>query len=312
MIGPVRAALVRITGHVTTLRTRIEAAGVERTFFICSTPRTGSTMLGNLLAETALVGRAGEVFGERFRRDVMPGLSRDGFDEYLVVQSARRARDTGTLGIKLHWDQVELLMHLLRLRRGLGGANDREVLEAVFPSPSFVWISREDTLAQAVSWWKAMTTGRWTDGQPASGEPRFDADGIRGRLRGIEQHTKGWERWFEANHVEPLRLTYEQLAAEPAVQARRVLEFVGVDVPEGFGVVPRTQVHSDAVNQEWIRRYRDAPRPLDSAPKRARGPAAAGRVRVGLVAASLSVLVLLCMLFVVLPEELGDRPYNVF
>ena len=127
-----RAALVRLTGHVSTLRRRIEAAGVERSFFICSTPRTGSTMLGNLLGETGLVGRAGEYFGEPFRRDVVPGLTRRGFDDYLVG-CTRHARGTGALGIKLQWDQVEVFLHLLRLRRGLGEATDAEVLAAVFP-----------------------------------------------------------------------------------------------------------------------------------------------------------------------------------
>ncbi len=256
MLVPVRASLVRLSAHVSTLRGRIEAAGVERSFFICSTPRTGSTMLGNLLADTGLVGRAGEYFGEFFRRDVVPGLSRGRFDDYLV-DCTRHARGTGTLGIKLHWDQVEVFLYLLRLRRGLGEANDREVIERVFPRPSCVAMTRKDTLAQAVSWWKAITTGRWTDGRPATGEPRFDPDGIEGRLRAIARENGAWRRWFEENGVDPLRLTYEELVADPTATARRVLELVGVDVPTGFAGAPGTEQQADAVNEEWIRRYRE-------------------------------------------------------
>ena len=251
-----RASLVRLAGHVTTLRRRIEAAGIVRTFFICSTPRTGSTMLGNLLANSGLVGRAGEYFGEPFRQDVVPGLSRRGFDDYLV-DCTRHARGTGTLGIKLHWDQVEVFVHLLRLRRGVRGLCDREVIEAVFPGPRFVWLTREDTLAQAVSWWKAITSGKWTDGRPVTGEAVFDVDGIAGRVRRIEQHTEAWRGWMEANSVEPLRMTYEELAAAPTATARRVLAFVGVAAPDGFAVVPATERQADAVNEDWIRRYRE-------------------------------------------------------
>jgi LPS sulfotransferase NodH len=214
-------------------------------------------MLGNLLAETGLVGRAGETFGEPFRRDVVPTLSRRAFDDYLVRESARRARGTTTLGFKLHWDQVELFLYLLRLRRGLGSATDAGVITAVFPSPHYVFMTREDTLAQAVSWWKSITTGKWVDGQPAKGEPRFDADGIAGRVRQIEAHTQAWQRWFDANGIEPLAVTYERLAADPTREARRVLEFVGVEVPADFTVVPRTEVHANAVNSEWIERYRE-------------------------------------------------------
>jgi trehalose 2-sulfotransferase len=250
-----RASLVRLVGHVSTLRTRIEAAGVERTFLVCSTPRTGSTMLGNLLADTGLAGRAGEYFGEVFRRDVVPGLSRRRFDDYLV-DCTRHARGTGALGIKLHWDQVEVFLHLLRLRRGLRGSSDRQVVDAVFPAPRFVWMTREDTLAQAVSWWKAMTSGKWTDGRPVTGEPTFDFDGIAGRVRRIDEHTEAWRHWFETNEIEPLRLTYEELAADPAGTARRVLAFVGVDVPTDLAVAPHTEQQADAVNEDWIRRYR--------------------------------------------------------
>ncbi len=219
-------------------------------------------MLGNLLADTGLVGRAGEYFGEFFRRDVVPGLSRAGFDDYLVG-CTQHARGTGTLGIKLHWDQVEVFLHLLRLRRGLRGASDRQVIEAVFPAPRFVWITREDTLAQGVSWWKAITSGKWTDGRAVTGEPAFDVDGIAGRVRRIDEHTEAWRLWFEANRIEPLRLTYEELAADPTGTARRVLTFIGVDVPEGFAVAPGTEQQADAVNEDWIRRYRElaGPRP---------------------------------------------------
>jgi LPS sulfotransferase NodH len=257
MLAPVRASLVRLISHVSTLRGRIEAAGIERTFFVCSTPRTGSTMLGNLLADSGLVGRAGEAFGEPFRRDVVPTLSRRDFDDYLVRESDRRARGTGTLGYKLHWDQVEVFLYLLRLRRGLGGATDAEVVAAVFPEPRYVFMTREDSLAQAVSWWKSITTGKWIDGETASGEPTFDADGIGERLRQIEAHNQAWQHWFEANRVEPLRLTYEQLVSDPAREARRILEFVGVDVPAGFAIAPRTEVQADALNRQWIKRYRE-------------------------------------------------------
>jgi trehalose 2-sulfotransferase len=254
----VRASLVRLTGHVSTIRRRLERAGVERTFFICSTPRTGSMMLADLLADTGLAGRADEFFGEPFRQQVVPGLTRRGFDDYLVgcTDKARR----GTFGVKLHWDQVEVFLHLLRLRRGLGDSSDGQVIEAVFPGPTYVFLSREDTLAQAVSWWKAIGSGKWVDEESPAAEPRFDAAGITGRARRIGDHNQAWRRWFEANGVEPLHVTYEELAADPARTARRVLGHVGVDVSDNLHVEPRTERQADAVNDEWIRRYRELTR----------------------------------------------------
>jgi LPS sulfotransferase NodH len=251
-----RTRIVSLGSHVSELRRRLEAAGVERTFFVCSTPRTGSTMLGNTLAETGLVGRAGEYFGEAFRRKIVPGLTRRGFDDYLVA-CARHARGTGTLGVKLHWDQVDVFVHLLRLRRGLRGATDADVIDAVFPAPRHVWLTREDTLAQAVSWWRSMGSGKWTDGRAVTGEPVFDTDGIAGRERRIEEHTEAWRRWFEQNGIEPLALTYEQLAADPTATIRETLAFLGVAAPPDLTIEPTTERQADELNEDWIRRYRE-------------------------------------------------------
>ncbi|MGH3001729.1 MAG: Stf0 family sulfotransferase [Gaiellaceae bacterium] len=35
------------------------------------------------------------------------------------------------------------------------------VFGRVFSNPRFVWIGREDVVAQAVSWWKAIQTEQW-------------------------------------------------------------------------------------------------------------------------------------------------------
>jgi LPS sulfotransferase NodH len=51
-------------------------------------------------------------------------------------------------------------------------------------------------------------------------------------------------------------VTYEQLAADPACEARRVLAFIEVDVPAGLVIAPVTERQGDAINEDWISRYR--------------------------------------------------------
>ena len=79
----------------------------------------------------------------------------------------------------------------------------------------------------------------------------------RGPTARDRRENGAWRRWFEENGVDPLRLTYEELVADPTATARRVLELVGVDVPTGFAGAPGTEQQADAVNEEWIRRYRE-------------------------------------------------------
>jgi len=237
------------------VRGRIEGGGVGRSFFLCATPRSGSNLLARLLAGTQLVGLA----GERFNHHELPGWARAHPGTYLV-ECAKDARGTGVLGLKLHWDQVERFLGLLRRLRGVGGLSHRELVERVFPEPSFVWLRREDEVAQGVSWWKAKTSGAWLGGREPRGEPWFDFEEIDARVRRVREHNDAWARWFAANRLDPLSITYEEVAADPLRAVRRVLVHLGLDAPAVLAVEPRTQRQADAVNEDWIRRYRELTR----------------------------------------------------
>jgi LPS sulfotransferase NodH len=263
-VDSLRASLLRLavnlrlvrTEHVASLRRRIEAEGIGSSFVVCSTPRTGSTMLADALESTGLVGRPREWLGVRFTSEVLPAIGRRGFPDY-VVECARSAADSGVFGLKLHWYQGELLLHLLRLMRGTRALSDREVLEASLPDPRFVWLRREDEVAQAVSWWKATATGAWLHSGSATSEPAFDFAAIDARVRQVRRQTEAWKGWFEANGLAPLRITYEQLVHDPAATTRGVLAFLDVEVPAGLEIAPRTRRQGGAVNEEWARRYRE-------------------------------------------------------
>lgn len=238
-------------GRVTEARAELERVGVERSFLICATPRSGSNMLARMLSDTDLVGLA----GERFNHSELPGWAHRRPVRYLEACAAD-ARGTGVFGLKLHWDQVERFLAFLHSLRG-APAGDRELVEAVFPQPRYVHLRREDPVAQGVSWWKARTSGAWIGGREAPREPAFDFDGIDERVQRVQEHDAEWGRWFDANGLEPLELTYEQLVADPAAVVGRTLEFLGLDLPVGLVVEARTERQADEVNEDWIRRYRE-------------------------------------------------------
>ncbi len=236
--------------RATDVHGRIEGGGVGRSFFLCATPRSGSNLLARLLAGTQLVGLA----GERFNHHELPGWAHARPGAYLV-ECAKDARGTSVLGLKLHWDQVEPFLGLLRRLRGVGGLSDRELVERVFPEPTFVWLRREDEVAQGVSWWKAKTSGAWLGGRAGRREPWFDFDEIDTRIRRVREHNDAWARWFSSNSLDPLSITYEEVAAEPVPAVGRVLLHLGLDAPADLAIEPRTQRQADDVNREWIDRY---------------------------------------------------------
>lgn len=263
-LNGLRGALLRLavqlrlarSEDVESVRRRIEEQEIRSSFVLCSTPRSGSTMLADLLESTALVGRPREWLGVGFTTEVLPAIGRRGFADY-VVRSAGSARATGVFGLKLHWYQSELLFHLLRLLRGTRGLSDRQLLEASLPDPRFLWLQRDDDVAQAVSWWKATATGVWLHGGASAGEPEFDFEAIDARVRQVRRQNDAWRQWFAEMGIEPLTITYEELVRDPAAVTRSVLAYLELEAPAGLVIEPRTVRQGGARNEEWARRYRE-------------------------------------------------------
>lgn len=237
---------------VADLRRRLEDAGITGSFFVCTTPRTGSTMLVYALAESRLVGLA----AEHFNPLTVPRESDRRIGDHFL-DCTGKAGGTGIFGMKLHWSHLEPLLGRLRRLRGTRGLSDAGLLEAVLPEPRYIALSREDKLAQAVSWWRAKVSRVWLDDDEQVAEPEFEFDAIDERLRIAREHDQAWQRWFDANGITPHRITYEQLVVDPAGVARGALAYLGVQARADFAPSPWTRRQADSLNDEWMRRYRE-------------------------------------------------------
>jgi LPS sulfotransferase NodH len=175
-----------------------------------------------------------------------------------VGQTLEQTSRGGIFGAKLLHGQLDGFLARLRSVPRWQGLSDLALLETAFPRPSFVWISRHDVVAQAVSWLKADQTGEFYvgDERRTGATPSFDFDAIGRLVDELTESNERWQEWFTANGIEPLAITYEELAADTIGTSRRVLAFLGVEVPRDVKFLPRTAKQSDAVNDEWIARYR--------------------------------------------------------
>jgi LPS sulfotransferase NodH len=177
------------------------------------------------------------------------------FPEYV-----ERVRDAGTtpngaFGSKLMRRQ---LVDLVGRLTGLGGGGrDTALLARYFPSPRFIWMRREDTAAQAVSWSRAIQTGSWHHWDPGKPEaaPVYDRDQITALAREVVEDNAAWEVWFSANGVDPLVVWFDALATDPVPVTREALAFLGVEAA-GVTIRPQTVRSADQVNAEWLSRYR--------------------------------------------------------
>ena len=169
----------------------------ERSYLVCATPRSGSTLVCHALAETGVAGRPEEYF-EALRHSGRPrrpeeyfhgvedeslrghlderGMgadppprsplwSRAAYDRYLEWALDSGTTPNGVFGAKLMWGYFSDFVSLLRNIPAYRDVPLTELLPTVFPELTFVRVVRANKLRQAVSLWKAVQTATWREDQ---------------------------------------------------------------------------------------------------------------------------------------------------
>jgi LPS sulfotransferase NodH len=222
---------------------------------VCGTPRSGSWFLCGLLASTGVAGRPHEWFWADTEQANRRAWAVSSFAEYIVRVRDAATTPNGVLGAKLMWGYTADL--LARLRQLGDASSDLALIEAHFPSPRFVWIRRDDAVAQAVSWARAIQTGRWHHWDPLMPQAAatYDREQIDALGAEIAADNAAWRAWFAANEIDPLEVRFENLVADPAGVTRTVLRFLGI-AAGGVRITELTVRASDRLNEEWLGRYR--------------------------------------------------------
>jgi LPS sulfotransferase NodH len=238
-------------------------------YLVCATERSGSTLLCELLAGTGVAGHPEEFFEflsatgrVRQPREYFPADADPSILELLApleeplpaVPHARRLADArergstpnGVFGAKMMWAYLpDFLAH--------------GEPEAQLGPLRWIHVERRDTLAQAISLWRAVQTAQWrAEGRSdADAEPVFHAGAIAHLKARQEEHAAAWRAWFAERGIEPLEIVYEEFAQEPQPAICRALDHIGVP-SEGVPVPePPMRRQSDARSQEWVDRFRD-------------------------------------------------------
>jgi len=244
------------------------------TYVIASTPRSGSSLLAAGLVATGVVGRPEEYFTPdhigSYKEDLKLPIDCS-WAEYLEKVMAFAATENGVRGVKIHW------RHVVELARALGCRDDPgDVLEMLFPAAVFVNIVRADRRAQAISLFRAETTGEWfrSSGssrrarpwglylaRPTPGQAEADLTGVAptyeqivGMERSIDAEQAAWTNYFTTRRREFLTVRYEDLDSNYHGEISRVLQFLGADPARAVGLPkPPLERQSDHINEHWRR-----------------------------------------------------------
>lgn len=263
-------------------------------YLVCATPRSGSTLLCHALADTNVAGRPEEYF-EALRMSGLPRRPHEYFDpdrhaniverlayrempdgtaqpsplwhpetydRYLAWAIEQGTTPNGVFGAKLMWGYLGDFAELLRGIDGMAGRPLPELLARAFPGLRYIQITRQDKVRQAVSLWKAVQTQAWkreSGGEPdGAATPVFSFRAINYLVRLLTAHDASWDAYFMGLGHEPLKVTYEELAASTEAVVRRILEHLGIPAPADLVIgAPRLWVQADEVSEEWTQRVHE-------------------------------------------------------
>jgi trehalose 2-sulfotransferase len=236
---------------------------VRLLYLVCTLPRTGSNLLADGLRALG-AGYPIEYFHRDYRTrwDLPRDLHADARLLDRVRQLAERfATPNGAFGAKLHWFQADELLQAVEHQSAGHWSNSSPSLDRLFPNARYIWLRRLDTLRQAISYARALKSGRWwaTGKQDLSGsfcQAQFDFDELQYLQSVLVQYQKNWSTYFGRIGVHPYCLTYEDLSNSYDETITSLARHLGVRVAPGMRIpASRLRKQADWRTEEWVHRY---------------------------------------------------------
>jgi LPS sulfotransferase NodH len=232
-----------------------------KVIFICTLPRTGSSLLSADMRSTVALGEPREYFNinRMARLREKWSLPVDDLDAYIAALKKRTVSPNGVVGVKL-------MVAQLRRLKGEGHFGDhpaplRALVERFGSDVMIVKLLRRDKLRQAISLVKARQTGKWGVLRDGEGEPTYESEDIDRAILDLAIWEALWQREIEASGFDlDLDLAYEDIVVRRDETLLDIARWVGLDDPEGVvGDRDREDVklqrQSNDVTEEWIDRY---------------------------------------------------------
>jgi trehalose 2-sulfotransferase len=234
-----------------------------RSYVVCSMPRSGSSLLAEALHATGAAATPIEyldrtnTFAVLMARWGCPSVG-----DYLRHLHRFRCSADGRFGVKVHWFHLAELTGALTAEGVVAGegwcGRRHEALRALAPQARFVQVTRDDRERQAVSWFVAGRTGRWSsiDGRGRPGGPPDDYDfaAIERLRRRIVVGDRAWAALLRESGADVLGVRYEQLTADYEATVHAVARHLGVDLP-GPVAAPRLRRQADDHTDRLVERF---------------------------------------------------------
>ncbi len=265
--------------------------GGAGSYVVCATPRSGSTLLCELLKSTQVAGVPEEYFEATFETgrpphpgDYLAGLPRTGAGirddatpprapEYSSLEGLASYRqhlrrtfqlgttENGVFATKLMWRHLPDLQALAAQLPEYRGLELHDLLTQLLRDPRYVWMSRRDKVRQAVSLWRALQTRAWRLEHPhetgAAQNLRYSFEGIDHLVRSLTAEDRAWGDHFQEHSITAIEVIYEDdLERDRTGTVTRLLGDLGISPPEGWLAPAVMHRQADALSEAWVGTYR--------------------------------------------------------
>ncbi len=217
---------------------------ITKTLIIASTVRSGSHMLGHALHQTGAFGFPLEYVNEKNLQRWKQIFNTQSLGDTLSQIQKHRTSPNGVFGIKIHYSHLHQF----------GGFDN---LKKYFVNPAFVWLTRDDMMAQAVSLSIAKQTGAWISQQNVENdEMHFDAKQIDNGLRRVIFENASWQYVLNASGSRFMHVNFADVKSNTASVIRQIADFMQVEVDTtNLPNKPVTKKQSKQINQLWIEKF---------------------------------------------------------
>jgi trehalose 2-sulfotransferase len=154
------------------------------------------------------------------------------------------------------WNYSHLKIDKLTALPGYEGLRAPELMRELFPNLHYLWMVRRDKVRQAVSWAKAAQTDIYAwhkgNGPIPKQEPTFDFTFIDNLHQLILEGEAGWQSFFDACGVQPIKVIYEDFIENYEQTALRILDTLKIPHPKDLQFEERRlQRQAGALNELW-------------------------------------------------------------
>jgi LPS sulfotransferase NodH len=222
-------------------------------YVISTTPRSGSNLLCELLSSSKLMGFPSEYLNS------LGGLLPTAKDNHLIDPEGRisvgtyldfvtenRVTQNDCFGLKILYDQLVTFGKF-------------QAVKDFLMKSRFVWLVRRDIVSQAVSLYIASETGSWKsfeDERKTRDMVNFDEEKIQFFVNRIFMQNLKWEQFFLINHLEYLRVDYEDILADAQGACQRICGFCGVRTDHHFLIdEARYKKQGNDLNEQFVSRF---------------------------------------------------------